>query len=154
MARICSICSHKDRNKIDIALTERIDSIAQISKKYSVSQAALNRHLRNGHLSERAGKAVEIKEIKEAGTLYDRVKDLEDRALSILEKAETSGTIKDMCAAIREVRETIKMLATLTGEMRGDQPQVNVAVIIDPEKILGAESYKEYERRIYAEIAD
>jgi len=153
MARKCTVCNHPDRNKIDFALTERSDSIETISNKYSVSISALNRHIRNKHILQKAAKAVQVKEQKEAGTLFDRVKDLEDRALDILDKAEKSGTIKDMCAAIREVRETVKMLATLTGEMKGDQPVVTIGIMIDPEKIIGTETYREYERRIYAEIA-
>jgi hypothetical protein len=153
MPRKCSICTHKKRNEIDLALTLKNDSIERIATQYKVTESSLKRHVKNNHLSDKAIKAVEVKDIKEAKSLFDKVKDLEDRAIKILDAAETSGTIRDMCSAIREVRETIKMMATLTGELKGDQPVVNIGIMIDPEKIIGTESYREYERRIYAEIA-
>ena len=129
MARKCSVCSHKDRNKIDSALTARSDSIETISKQYSVSVSALNRHMASGHLSQKVAKAVEAKQVTEADTLLNQVRSLSNRALSILSRAEGTGDLRTACSAIREVRGTLELLLKVSGELKPNQTNVNVAVI-------------------------
>jgi hypothetical protein len=114
---------------------------------------AVQRHAEN-HISKKIAKAAEVKQVAQADTLLGQVKSLSARALSILSQAEGAGDLRTACAAIREVRGTLELLAKVTGELKGDQPVVNIGIMIDPEKIIGTESYKEYERRIYNEIAD
>lgn len=129
MARKCSICSHKKRNEIDSALTKRSDSIDTISKQYRVTTSALNRHMASGHLSQKIAKAVKADEVAQADTLLDQVKSLSQRALSILSRAEGTGDLRTACSAIREVRATLELLLKVSGELKGDQTNVNVAVI-------------------------
>jgi len=129
MARKCTVCSHKDRNKIDSALTVRSDSIETISKQYSVSVSSLNRHISSGHVSQMVAKAVEAQEVAQADTLLEQVKSLSTRALSILSQAEGAGDLRTACSAIREVRSTLELLLKVSGELKGDQTTVNVAVI-------------------------
>lgn len=129
MARKCSVCSHAKHNEIDSALTARSDSIERISNKYSVSISALNRHMASGHISQKVAKAVEAKVVTEADDLLSQVRSLSNRALSILSQAEGTGDLRTACSAIREVRSTLELLLKVSGELKGDQTTVNVAVI-------------------------
>ena len=89
MARKCSICSHKDRNKIDSAITARIDSIDKISKQYSVTTSALNRHIASGHIQEKVKKAVEAGEIKEGADIMKMIMSAYDTTQEILTECRT-----------------------------------------------------------------
>lgn len=129
MARKCSVCSHKDHNKIDFELTARIDSIDTISKRYKLTISSLNRHIASGHLPQKVAKAVQAKEVAQADTLLDQVKGLSARALSILSQAEGKQDLRTACSAIREVRATLELLLKVSGELKGDQTTVNVAVV-------------------------
>jgi hypothetical protein len=149
----CTVCSHAKRNEIERSILDG-KSERSIAKQYGLTPASVHRHKENGHIQKRIIKAKEVKEVAQADTLLDQVKDLSTRALAILSQAEGTGDLRTACSAIREVRATLELLLKVSGELKGDQPVVNVGIMINPEKILGAESYKEYERRIYAEIAD
>lgn len=74
-------------------------------------------------------KAVEAQEVAQADTLLEQVKSLSTRALSILSQAEGAGDLRTACSAIREVRSTLELLLKVSGELKGDQTTVNVAVI-------------------------
>lgn len=135
-------------------LVEPNAQYSAIARKYFGStkqRDALRRHAES-HISKKIAKAAESKEVAQAETLLGQVKSLSARALSILSQAEGTGDLRTACAAIREVRGTLELLAKVTGELKGDQPVVNIGIMIDPEKIIGTETYREYERRIYAEI--
>lgn len=149
----CTICSHAKRNEIERSILDG-KSERSIAKQYDVTAAAVHRHKENGHIQKRIAKAKAIKEVAQADTLLDQVKSLSERALSILSQAEGTGDLRTACSAIREVRATLELLLKVSGELKGDQPVVNIGIMIDPEKIIGTETYREYERRVYAEIAD
>jgi hypothetical protein len=151
--RKCSICNHPKRNEIDKSLSLDNASLRTIAVQYRVSKDSLKRHMDNGHIVQKIAKAAEAKIVTEADTLLDQVKSLSNRALSILSQAEGAGDLRTACSAIREVRSTLELLLKVSGELKGDQPVVNIGIMIDPEKIIGTESYREYEQRVYAELA-
>jgi phage terminase small subunit len=53
----------------------------------------------------------------EGGTLLDRVRELNGKALSLLAKAEANGDSKTALAALREVRGTLELLGKLTQDI-------------------------------------
>jgi len=156
MGKKCVICAHKNQKEINKDLLVDKPNFSAISRKYFGSTAqrdALRRHKENGHIVQKIAKAAEAKIVTEADDLLSQVRSLSNRALSILSQAEGTGDLRTACSAIREVRATLELLLKVSGELKCDQPVVNIGIMIDPEKIIGTESYKEYERRIYAEIA-
>lgn len=53
----CSICQHPKHNEIDKALVEPTASIRGISRQYQVSEDALQRHVKNGHVAVKIKKS-------------------------------------------------------------------------------------------------
>ncbi len=107
MPRPCSVCRHPERRSIDLALIEA-EPFRNLAKRYGLSSTALYRH-REAHLSARLAKAYEA----EAGTLLDQVSALQERAMSILAKAEADRDLRAALAAIREARGNLELLAKL-----------------------------------------
>jgi len=136
-----------------MALVEGSASLRDIAVQYDTSKDALKRHKDNGHITPKLIKAAESKEVIATNLKTTEAEDIKNRAIKILDIAEKTGDVRSMCAAIREVRGCIELLAKMGGALKGDQPVVNIGIMIDPEKIIGTETYREYERRIYAEIA-
>jgi len=69
--------------------------------------------------------AQEAQEVADAQTILDEVSRLKDRALTILDRAETEGT-REACMALREVRGIVELLAKVRGELKGDGPTINI----------------------------
>jgi hypothetical protein len=129
MPRKCSVCTHPDRENIDEALVSAT-AISAISAKYrDISEDALGRHKAN-HLPAKLVMAEKAKEVAQADSLLEQVRDLQGRALAILDQAEMSGDLRTALGAIREARGNLELLAKLLGEL-DDRPQVNV--LISPE---------------------
>ncbi len=55
------------------------------------------------------------------------MRDLQDRALAILGRAESAGELRTALAAIRETRGNLELLAKLLGDL-DERPQVNVLI--------------------------
>jgi hypothetical protein len=126
MPRRCSVCTHPDRENIDEALVGAT-AISAISAKYrDISEDALGRHKAN-HLPAKLVMAEKAKEVAQADSLLDQVRDLQGRALAILDQAEMSGDLRTALGAIREARGNLELLAKLLGEI-SDAPQVNLNV--------------------------
>jgi hypothetical protein len=129
MPRRCSVCTHPDRENIDEALVGAT-AISAIAAKYrDISEDALGRHKAN-HLPTKLVMAEKAKEVAQADSLLEQVRDLQGRALAILDQAEMSGDLRTALGAIREARGNLELLAKLLGEL-DDRPQVNV--LISPE---------------------
>ncbi len=101
----------------------------RISARYAVSEQAVRRH-KADHLPEHLAKAREAEEVARADDLLSQVRDLQDRALAILDKAEDTGELRTALGAIREARGNLELLAKLLGEL-DERPTVNV--LISPE---------------------
>ena len=76
------------------------------------------------------GQAAE--EVAQADDLLAQVRDLQAKALGILNKAEEAGELRTALSAIREARGNLELLAKLLGEL-DERPQVNL--LVSPEWI-------------------
>lgn len=122
MPRTCTICTHERRSEIDAALLAE-EPYRRIAARFGTSTGALQRH--KEHLPEHLAKAHEAQEVAQADNLLEQVKDLQARALSILDKAETAGDLRTAVSAIREARAIFELLAKLTGEL-DERPVINL----------------------------
>ncbi|MDQ3397871.1 MAG: hypothetical protein M3511_08900 [Deinococcota bacterium] len=127
MPRVCTICNHEARDKIDAALLAG-EALRDIAGHFSVSKSALSRHAE--HLPAHLIKAQEAAEVAQADSLLEQVKSLQSRALVILDKAEAAGDLRTALSAIREARGNLKLLAKLLGEL---QQEGTVNITISPE---------------------
>lgn len=128
MPRTCTISTHSERAAIDAALLAN-QPLRDIAGQYGVSKSALARY-RNDRLPAALVRAKEVEDVTHADDLLMQVRDLQARALVILDSAEASGDLRTALAAIREARGNLELLARLMGELN-DQATVNV--IISPE---------------------
>ena len=140
----CTICNHPQRVEIDKALIAGV-SYRAIARQYGVSREAVGRHKRNGHIAEQIEKAARKKEIKRAGEIASVVEEKErrevadaDRLLRVVEgllaeclrmvKGAQVGDEGTKLRAVREARETAKLLLEVQGELAAN-PVINITLI-------------------------
>jgi hypothetical protein len=123
MPRSCTVCEHPDREAIDRALVGDSSNLT-VSSLFGVSESAVRRHKAN-HLPAKLVMAQAAEEVAQADTLLDQVRDLQRRALEILDKAEEAGELRTALGAIREARGNLELLAKLLGEL-DERPVVNL----------------------------
>src|SRR5712691_8802315 len=132
MPRTCTICRHEHRREIDAALVAG-EAFRHIATRYDTSTGALQRH--KEHLSGKLVKAAERREDRRADSLIDQVDALASRTRALLDEvfpeARQNGQKvkpRDVAAVVREVRETLRLTAQLTGQLKGDGATVNVGI--------------------------
>ncbi len=133
MGRQCTICIHPKLDEINKLLLCS-DSYRDIARQFDVSKDALARH-KESHIPEELLKSSNVKEIAKADTLLDQLKEVREKTLSLLDKAESAADTRVYGAPVaylKEVREQIKLLAELEGRLAA-QPQVNI--LVNPEWI-------------------
>ncbi len=126
MPRVCTICTHKSRAKIDQALVER-QAFRAIARQYKVSKDSLVRHS-DDHLPAALVKAQAAVEAAQADALLAQVVDLRDRAIGILDTAEASDDLRVALTAIREARGCVELLGKLAGQLN-EAPTVNLILM-------------------------
>ena len=128
MPRVCSICTHSQRSEIDRALVEGA-TYRTIADRFGLSETALKRH-KSEHLPGHVAKAQEAAQVADADDLLQQLKALRNRAIRILQKAETAGDYRTALAGIREARGCIEVLMEVEGEL--DRRGVT-NIIVNPE---------------------
>ena len=140
----CKICNHPQRVEIDKALVEG-ESLRNVAKRFDVSYSSVGRHKRNGHIAEQIAKVAKKKEIKQAKEIVAAVEKKErketadvDTLLGIVEgllgeclrmvKGAVEGDENTKLRAVREARETAKLLLEVQGELAAN-PVINITLI-------------------------
>ena len=113
MPRLCSICTHPERETINQVLLAG-EPYRHIAARFDTSTGALQRH-RSDHLPVELVKAQEVQEVVQADSLLDQVKDLQSKALSILGKAVAAGDLRTCVIAIREGSARSKLKGGVSG---------------------------------------
>ena len=126
--RKCSICEHKERREIDRLLISGTP-YRKISKRFSVSAAALSRH-KNQHIPAALSKAREAEVVADADNLLVQVQELQNKALDLLTKAEQAGDLRTALTGVREARSCLELLAKLQGEL---QQEGTINITLAPE---------------------
>ena len=121
MPRTCTICEHPNRDEIDHLIING-NTFRHIASQYNFSYRAVKRH-KDNHLNKKLAKAKEVQEVVHANSLLGQVRDLQMRALNILDVAERSGDLRTALGAIREARGNLELLVKLAGELQVQQKQ-------------------------------
>ena len=116
MARVCTVCTHPEREAIEGALVADTPSRA-VADRFGLSKDAALRH-KSDHLPATLVKSREAAEVAHADNLLGQVRELQARALSILDTAEATGDLRTALGAIREARGNLELLAKLLGELK------------------------------------
>jgi hypothetical protein len=128
MPRVCTICTHPEREAINAALIAN-EPYRLIAERYGTSAAALTRH-KAEHLPIALSKAQGAKEVTLADDLLLQVKNLRNKAISILLKAENAGDLRTALLGVREARACIELLAEMEGELNR-RPQLNLYLSVE-----------------------
>jgi hypothetical protein len=126
MGRVCTICTHPERDAIDKALAAH-ESFRGISRKFfgsAIAEDALSRH-KAEHLPTTLSKAQEVKAVAQADDLLAQLKGLRNKAVAILLKAEQAGDLRTALLAIREARACLETLLEVEGELNR-RPEVHL----------------------------
>ena len=119
MARSCTICSHPRRRQIDLALIGGIPN-RKVAAQFGLTEASVRRHLEfhvSAMLKQAAQGEKEADELQLAGDLSDQLRQIRDRAASLLRKAETAGDNKTALSACRELCRCIELLGRFAGDL-------------------------------------
>ncbi len=115
MPRVCSCCTHPEREAINAALVASI-AYRTIADRYGLSHQALMRH-KTDHLPSVMVKSEAAREVAHADDLVWQIKQLRNKAIGVLGKAETAGDLKTALMGVREARACIELLAEMEGEI-------------------------------------
>ena len=96
MPRTCTICSHSDLAEIDRVLVAG-ESFRRIAARFGSSASSLRRH-KAEHLPEALAQASAAAEVIRGDDLLQQTRDLQAKALEILEKAEQGGDLRTALA--------------------------------------------------------
>ena len=128
MARLCSICAHPAKNRINEQLVDETPFV-EIAKEYGLSLGAINRH-RKKHLpaaAARSGKAVVV-----ADGLMDRLAELNSKAEDVYQRSLALKNYTAAIGAVRELRGLTELYAKITGELQAQTVNFN-NITISPE---------------------
>jgi transposase-like protein len=125
MPRRCTVCNHPERNSIDEALVTGAP-YRSVAKRFGLSESAVYRH-KSEHLPAHLLQAKEVEAVARADDLLEQVRNLQTRALDILERAEKTGDLRTALAAISQARGNLELLGKLAGEL-DERPVVNLNV--------------------------
>ena len=117
MGRVCTICSHEQRFAIEELLATRQSTYRGIARKYGVSEDAVSRHVKAGHVSQLLALAVDAERAARADSLLDRIEALHSCTLAILEAVEGTDEHGTALAAIREARRNLELIGEVTREL-------------------------------------
>ena len=117
MGRVCTICSHEQRFAIEELLATRQSTYRGIARKYGVSEDAVSRHVKAGHVSHLLALAADAERAARADSLLDRIEALQCRTLAILEAVEGTDEHGTALAAIREARRNLELVGEVSREL-------------------------------------
>ncbi len=132
MPRICSVCSHKARRKIDAAIVSGT-SYRAIEGRFGASRMALCRHKR--HVSMAIERASKRREVSIGESVLARLEGLYKRASRLLDSAEKARNHSASASYLRELRAILAGLyevsrtAIPNPDQRPPMPEEYVAAI-------------------------
>src|SRR5215211_9389428 len=115
MTRVCTICSHDERDAIEDAFIAGTPK-RRIASHHGVSERAVRYHMRE-HLPELLALARDAERASRADSLLDRIEALHSRTMAILEAVEGTDEHGTALAAIREARRNLELIGEVTREL-------------------------------------
>ena len=116
MPRVCTACGHDERDALNRAVV-RGAPLRRIAESHGLSESALRRHAASCVPRELVA-AENAYEAAEAGRLLADALELEARAKSLVDRAETEGDVRAAVVALREARECLALRARVGAELR------------------------------------
>ena len=130
MGRICTICAHVERDRIDAALVSGT-AYSAIARQFEVGPESVRRH-HDAHLSPALAAIAARRKEAAAADLVGQIRELVRRADELYEAAALAGKVTNALAALREMRGSLELLGKATGEL-DDRPVTVVNLQQAPE---------------------
>ena len=129
MPRVCTVCTHLERENIDAALLSG-ESYRHIAARFDTSTSSLQRH--KDHIPQHLAKATDAAEVVQADGLLDRLQSLNTETMQILREARSSRHPDNELAlkAISRAEKQLELQARLLGELNEG---TTVNVLVNPE---------------------
>jgi hypothetical protein len=132
MSKPCTVCSHPDAVLINESLVIDGMSNRAITRQFDLSKDAVRRH--RHHIPELLVKASQALEVAQADDLLDQVRELQRRAMNILDKAEDADDLRTALVAIAQARGNLELLGKLAGELQQEGgTTLNIALVEHPD---------------------
>lgn len=150
MGLICTVCRSEAREAIEIALTVQGATLRDVARRFGPSKDALARH-KAAHIQPSVIRAAEKRGDLRAEHLVEQLRDLQDRTLVQLDRAEREkAKPAEVARVVKECREN---LATM-GKLLGAFPTGPGTLIDNRTQILNLEGLTIDELRSLASLAD
>jgi ribosomal protein S14 len=108
----CSICARPDRAVIDKFMLET-RNVRMISEKFGIGRGVIQRH------SKHIGALIVKKDNRLAGSLMDKLGNIEQRLNGLALIAEQQGQVPSAIVALRELRETLRLIHDMMPRHKG-----------------------------------
>ena len=112
MSRVCTICAHEQRIEIEKDHYKGVPN-REIAKRYECSPSALWRHFTQGHALQEVAEETRCELARSGESYLDRLHVVEETAHKYLLKAEKSENVLEIRAWLKELRESLKVLAAV-----------------------------------------
>jgi len=119
----CTVCKHEKRAEIDEAIL-RGDANRRIATHYGLSEAAIRRHIKNGHIAQDLIEGGKEEEHDRVLSLYQSFADIQRKVELVCEAAEEENNWSVVLQGLREMRELLKFKI----QMAALQPEANIDV--------------------------
>ena len=117
LGRVCTICTHERRFKIEELLATRQSTYRGIARKYGVSEDAVSRHVKAGHVGHLLALAADAERAAQGDTLLDRIEALQAETRAVLTEAKETDNYSARLGAIREMRRNLELIGEATKEL-------------------------------------
>ncbi len=112
MSRYCTVCSHQERQTIDVLLLRHAASYRRIATRFGLREASVRRH-QERHLQLSLALSKELSAMLSAENLLTKLAELDDATRAMLAEAQEAGDLRVALQAVHESRATIETFSRL-----------------------------------------
>ena len=127
MTRRCTVCSHPDRDLVDLEIVGRA-VYRRIATVHGLTEASIRRHAA-AHIPATMALAAGAAEVSRADVLLAQCEALRLESLELLDQAREQGDLRAAVSAIGQARGVLELLARMAGEVS----DVTVNVVLSAE---------------------
>lgn len=131
----CSICADKARKKIDAAVVLTGATIRGVAAQFHVSDDALRRHVKNGHVLKSIVKAQNAQDIVEADNLLQEIQEIQNYQKAIYREERGNQNNRLALEALRDQSKIIELKGKVLGSFNKDKESTGAVInlVIDKE---------------------
>jgi len=130
MPRECSVCQSPSRDAVDKAIVGG-GSYRGVARRFNLGHDSVRRHA-DAHITPALKKVAAQRDTTHATTLLDRISAVIGDVEDIVATARERGAAGLQLQAIDRLEKMLRLLGSVTGELKGEGPAVVVNIATDP----------------------